>query len=332
MKSLLLLFALSLAQAFADGVEPYYLESRDFPTAKLGEGAISAAVLGDSLSQDFYTSGTAEALGQMTTKRLGNWFAAKDMTDVKSLFQHLAAKVPTRPANFARVAAYIPANNKTDGTKKFIGGVLDLDDQVALVLKEKQFPNLILSWIGHNNLDWKYDLSQNPKLNAETHRAAIPKMVAQAYLKQVDLLLEKAKKQPYPVAIIVYGLGNLKSFFEARRLVKNEKDKDPKLFPNFEMFYERFTSFTPTNEEVTTELWGKVNQAVSEMVEGRRLKLKDESKRVFLLYSDIFEKIAIDSPKLLHPKDGFHLSAAGHSKFAKASSDGLKEVLLLLKN
>jgi lysophospholipase L1-like esterase len=109
-------------------------------------------------------------------------------------------------------------------------------------LRKRRFPDLILIWIGHNNLDWVEGLSPTQRTHSEKRLQEIATQFRQNYTEPLHWLIERAKTENHRVAIVVFGLANLETFFKARRKAEALHARNQALYPYFESGNRSFES------------------------------------------------------------------------------------------
>jgi lysophospholipase L1-like esterase len=201
---------------------------------------------------------------------------------------------------------------------------------VDLILKEKRFPDLVLLWIGHNNLNWVrgVDPRQPEKVEAE-----LKKIVAnfrQDYTRQLGRLVERAREQKQRRAFVVLGLVNFTSFFEARNAAEQLRKENPKLYPYFEVDYQHYESMKPEYRGNMVKLALMINEELRAMVGEFNQKLGPDSP-VRLEYSDALATINLSDAEMLNCVDAWHPSVKGHSLLAEAVFGALRPSLNFLE-
>jgi lysophospholipase L1-like esterase len=184
----------------------------------------------------------------------------------------------------------------------------------------------VVLWIGNNNLDWVASVGPGPHEDIE---AMCQKMAAdfrKEYARQLDRLVERARDQEQRRAIIVFGLFDLARYFEARDAIEQLRQADPKLYPSFEIDYQRFESMKPEYRATMVRLAVMFNAELQAMVDEFNRTLGGDSK-VRLEYSDALTILDDPGVEWLHPMDAWHLSPHGHTRVAEAAFDALRPSL-----
>jgi lysophospholipase L1-like esterase len=206
------------------------------------------------------------------------------------------------------------------GGKRFLKSwrPLSFSQQTDLLLKEKRFPDLVLIWIGHNNLHWVRYVDPHRQEDVE---AGLQKMAAnfrKDYARQLDRLVERARDQKTRRAIIVFGLTNFKSFFEARDAAEQLRKKNPKLYPYFDVCYRHYESMKPEYRANMVKLALMVNEELRAMVAEFNKKLGADSP-VHLEYSDALATVDLSNVDIINRIDAWHPSCKGHTVIAEAA-------------
>jgi len=201
--------------------------------------------------------------------------------------------------------------------------------QADLILKEKRFPDLVLLWIGHNNLNWVRGVDPN---QPEKVKARLQKIVAnfrKDYERQLGRLVERAQEQKQQRAFIIFGLVNFKSFFEARDAAERLRKENPKLYPYFEVDYKHYESMKPEYRGNMMKLALMINEELRAMVGEFNRKLGVDSP-VRLEYSDALATVNLSDAEMIHRMDAWHPSVKGHNVLAAAAFDALSPSLNFL--
>src|SRR6266513_1822372 len=130
-------------------------------------------------------------------------------------------------------------------------------------------------------------------------------------------LIGRARIQPQPVAIVVYGLVNFESYFRGREIAERLRAEDASRYPHLTTTYKYFTSFRPAYRSNLIRLAGMVNKELRAMVSELKGELADDSN-LQLQYSDALATADLSRVELIHPVDGWHASAEGHNVLAEA--------------
>lgn len=298
--------------------EPVSITGPFYDPNNLGQGAVHLAVIGDSLSQDFSSRSDIHMLKKSRYQRTsGCWVSDSTYgNSPTSLFERIQNHTGTKVSNFSRPGAQIIPSSGLSWGEKPIRTLTDMSDQVDQLVEQDDFPNLILLWIGHNDVDW---VTEKESLSEETRAMTDNEFLrnyaekrAHAYLKQVDRIQKTAKTQNYPVSIIVLGLGDTRSILDLRNSL------NPKKYHGFHNIVARFPSLGEDYAEETIEMRNQINELLKEKIQTRRT-----AANVNLIYFDVFARYRFKTESTLHQDDAFHLSSEGHSEFASMIFDEL---------
>src|SRR5262249_28585426 len=119
-------------------------------------------------------------------------------------------------------------------------------------------PDLVLLWIGHNNLDWVAT-----RLGGDIERTA--EDFSSSYEVQLRRLIRMATLSSSPKTIIVFGLVNFRAFFLAREEAEQQHASDPQRFPFLQRAYLHFASMQPTHRGTMIDLAESCNSRLEEL-------------------------------------------------------------------
>jgi lysophospholipase L1-like esterase len=306
-----------------------YLEYRQgrLTESQLTDRLPHVAMVGDSLSRDFFVSSLVSNIWRSKVNHRRDWFLDTDAfpDSVYSLYERLAQETPLVACEYSSVGGKVDSGG---GGNCFLGSWLPLgfSQQTDLILEEKRFPDLVLLWIGHNNLDWVCSVDPRRQDAVETGLQNIAASFRKDYARQLGRLVERARGQKQRRAIVVFGLVNFKSFFEARDAAEQLRKKNPKLYPSFEVDYQYYESMKPEYRANMVKLALMLNEELRAMVGEFNGKLGGDSQ-VRLEYSDALATVDIGDASLIHPIDAWHPSSKGHSALAEAAFGALRPSL-----
>jgi lysophospholipase L1-like esterase len=146
------------------------------------------------------------------------------------------------------------------------------------------------------------------------------------YARQLGRLVERAREHKERRAIIVFGLVDLKSFFEARDAAEQLRKENPNLYPYFDAVYQRFESTKLEYRANMAKLALMYNEELRAMVGDFNRKLGGDSQ-VRLEYSDALATIDFSDVEVLQPIDAWHPSAKAHNMLAEAAFGALRPSL-----
>ena len=181
---------------------------------------------------------------------------------------------------------------------------------------------MVLIWIGHNNLNWVRSVDPRRQEKVETGLQDIVARFCKDYARQLGRLVERPLEQKQRRAIIVFGLINFKSFFEARDAAEQLRKENPKLYPYFDVDYKHYESMKPEYRANMVKLALMINEELRAMVGEFNRKLGGDSQ-VRLEYSDALATVDFGGAESIHHCDAWHPSIKGHNVLAEAAFGAL---------
>jgi lysophospholipase L1-like esterase len=300
---------------------PNYLEYTQgrISRAELRQRLPHIAMLGDSLSQNFYISSVPSMFWRARTERRKNWFLDTDPApqSIYSVYERLEKFTPLIATEYSCDGAKVGPGKTPEDFSRKLAGTRNLSGQVNQILRNKRFPDLVMVWVGHNNTDWVDELAITERKHPQEALQRMVRQFGENYTQSLRPLIDRAKTVDHKVAVVVFGLADYKTFFKCRQKAAALHAGNPELYPNFEISYQRFPSFKPIYQKDTTRLTLMMNGELRVMVSNLNRELKGYPN-VQLQYSDAFSNVQI-RPDILHPKDSWHLSAIGHNVVARAA-------------
>jgi lysophospholipase L1-like esterase len=288
------------------------------------------AMIGDSLSREFYVSSIGSMIWRSKMHHRCNWFLDIDASanSAYSLYERLAQETPLVACEYSSVGSWVDFG---ENRERFLGSwfVFSFSQQVDLILAEKRFPDLVLIWIGGNNLRWTRSVDPRQPEKIETGLQKMAADFRENYTRQLGRLVERALEQKQRRAIIVFGLVNLKSFFEARDAAEQIRKKNPQFYPYFDAVLQRFESTKPEYRDNMAKLALMYNEELRAMVGDFNRKLGGDSQ-VRLEYSDALAAVDFSDVEVLHRTDGWHPSTKAHNMLAEAAFGALRPSLNFL--
>lgn len=265
------------------------------------------SLLGDSLSTSFHVGRVPEMLLRMQRAWQPSWFLSKrEHPGLESIDRKLAAATTVVARQHATSTAKIDRTRRS--LQDRLTGTRHFSDQVDEVLLGR-FPDIVLLWIGHNNINWR-ELPGDP-LSRQASR------FADAYERQLLRLVDGAVAARRSCAIVVFGLVNFEAFFQARRGAEDRRSADSKLYPFLETGYAYFESMQQEFRDQMVELALLCNEGLCSLCS--RLRPLLEGTPVDLIYSEALSVVDIGDHALLSPVDGWHPNLAGHAQLAQAA-------------
>ena len=281
------------------------------------------AMVGDSLSRDFYVSSLVSMIWRSKMNHGRDWFLDTDpfANSVYSLYERLAQETPLVACEYSSGGGRVDTG---EGGKRFLWFwfPLHFSQQTDLILAEKRFPDLVLLWIGHNNLHWEWVVDPRRPEEIETGLQKMAADFRQDYARQLCRLVERAQEQKPRRAFIIFGLVNFKSFFEARNAAERLRKENPKLYPYFEAGYKHYETMKPEYRGNMMKLALMINEELRAMVGEFNGKLGQDSP-VRLEYSDAMATADFSDVESIHHVDAWHPSTKGHNVLAEAAFGAL---------
>jgi lysophospholipase L1-like esterase len=201
--------------------------------------------------------------------------------------------------------------------------------QVTQLLWRDRFPDLILIWIGHNNVDWAWRCPPDELEHPEERLRRLSKHFREDYTRQIRRLIARARIERHRVAIVVYGLVDFESFFKARATAEALREKNPELYPYLGRDFRYFISMQSRYRGNLIRLVRMVNDELHAMV-GQMEREIERVPNVQVRYSDALAKVDLSRVEVIHAIDGWHPSVEGHNVFAEAAFSGLAPSLEFL--
>lgn len=318
----------------ADARSRFYADYLKYKQKQISRAELVArlphvGMIGDSLSKDAYVSSIPSTFWRARTRRGKDWFLDTDPSpdSVYSVFERLQKITPLVATEYSGVGALVdPGNAKASFVRQLVR-TRNFSGQVDQLLKSHRYPDLILLWIGHNNLDWAAGISTSEREHPEKHFEKLAKAFRENYERQAWRLISRAASENHKVSIVVYGLVNFEAFFKAREQTEALRAKNPKLYPYLEVDYQHFVSMRPAYRKGMIKLALIMNQELRMMVADLN---RTHPSNVQLRYSDALANVDIGRAELIHAMDAWHPSVKGHSVLAKAAFSALPPSLQFL--
>jgi lysophospholipase L1-like esterase len=314
---------------------PHHTDYLEYQQGRLTEAQLldrlpHVAMIGDSLSRDFFISSLVSMVWRSKMNHGRDWFLDTDPSanSVYSLYERLAQETPLVAWEYSSAGGKVDSGG---GGKRFLWFwyPLSFSQQTDLILEKKRFPDLVLLWIGHNNLHWEWVVDPRRPEEIETGLQKMAANFRQDYTRQLGRLVERAREQKQRRAIIVFGLVNFKSFFEARDAAERLRKENPKLYPYFEVGYKHYESMKPEYRGNMVKLALMINEELRAMV-GEFNRESGGDSPVRLEYSDALATADFSNVEVLHRIDAWHPSAKGHDVLAEAAFGALRPSLNFL--
>jgi len=323
-------------ERIADPTSLFHQDYLSYRNREITKGELVArlphvAMLGDSVCMDIHISSPWSTFWQAHTCRGRNWFldTGSPHLDIHSVSKRLEEIMPFVAIQYAGVGALVDHEGGRLNFFRRILGTRNFAGQISQLLRAPRFPDLILISIGHNNVDWAWQCTPE-ELNAPERRLNRQcRQFRQNYARELRPLLGRARTETHRVAVVVFGLINFESYFKGREMAERLRQSDRRLYPHLETTYKYFVSFHPAYRCNLTRLASMVNEELCGMVEELNREFEDAGN-IQLRYSHALAKADLGRAELLHPIDGWHASAEGHSTLAEAAFSALTPSLQFL--
>jgi lysophospholipase L1-like esterase len=287
------------------------------------------AMIGDSLSKNAYVSSIPSTFWRARTERRRDWFLDTDPSpaSVYSVFERLERLTPLVATEHSGVGAIVDRGDARESLARWLVRTRNFSGQVDQVLKARRYPDLIMLWIGHNNLNWAEETPVEERKHPEKRFEECAKKFEQDYRRQLRRLMARAEKEDHKVAIVVFGLVNFEAFFKAREEAEALRENNPKLYPYLEVDYQHFISMRPAYRGGMIRLALMMNKELHTMVTDLNRQCPPN---IQLRYSDALANVDISRAELIHAVDAWHPSVKGHSLLAQAAFNALRPTLEFL--
>jgi lysophospholipase L1-like esterase len=248
---------------------------------------------------------------------------------VYSVFERLDKLTPLVATEYGGLGAMV--DNGKD-RQKFFRKILrtrNFSGQVTQLLLRDRFPDLILIWIGHNNVDWAWRCPPDELEHPEERLRRLSKHFREDYTRQIRRLIAQARIERHRLAIVVYGLVDFESFFKARAIAEGLRANNPKLYPYLGTDCKYFISMRPAYRCNLIRLVRMINEELHAMVSQMEREI-EHVPNVQVRYSDALAKVDLSRVEVIHAIDGWHPSVEGHNVFAEAAYRALAPSLEFL--
>jgi lysophospholipase L1-like esterase len=305
---------------------PEYLAYRNkqISRAQLVATLPHIAMIGDSLSRDAYISSALGTFWRAHTRAANDWFLNNNSKpgSIYSIFRRLEKFTPLMATEYGGMGALV--DNERD-RQNFFRKVLrtrNFSRQVDQLVSRDRFPDLILIWIGHNNVDWAWRCPSGELDQPEKRLLRISERFRQDYTRQMQRLIARAQTAKHRVALVVYALADFESFFKAREIAETLREQDSRLYPYLGADFKYFASMRPPYRNNLLRLVRMVNEELRAMASELNRGL-DDTPNVRVRYSDALAKVDLSRVEVIHAVDGWHPSPEGHNAFSKAAFDDI---------
>jgi lysophospholipase L1-like esterase len=318
-------------------ISPDYLERVAEPSSKFHEsyleykqGRVSraelvrrlphVAMIGDSLSKNFYISSPASIFWRARTERGKDWFLDTDPSPngVFSLYERLDQLTPLVATEYSTAGAKVGPTHTLERFTRRLARTHNFEGQIKRLMEAKKFPDLILIWLGANNTQWLENISEADRRNPAKRLQQFAREFRSNYTEQLKTLIDRARIQDHRVAIVVFGVADFKTFFEMRHQAAALHARDARLYPYYPASCRYFEALQPAYESNTIKLGLMMNTGLKQMVAELNSKSPADSN-VRLQYSDALAKIDLSRIEGFHRNDAWHPSVFGHNVLSQTA-------------
>lgn len=317
----------SYLERVADPASAFHADYLDYKNGRIGRVELIArlphiAMIGDSLSKDVYISSPLSTFWRARTRHGNNWFLDTDPppAGVYSVFERLDRFTLLVATEYGGLGALVDSGQDRQWLSRKILRTRNFSGQVSQLLAHKRFPDLILIWIGHNNVDWAWRSPPAELKQPEKRLQRLSEQFRENYTREVRRLIGRACTESHRVAIVVFGLADFGSFFKARKTAETLREKDAKLYPYLGSDFKYFISMRPAYRSELLRLVRMVNDGLKAMVDQLNREFESlHSSNVQLRYSGALAQVDLSRVEVIHAVDGWHPSVEGHNAFAEAA-------------
>ena len=307
----------SLQAAQDNGCERWLLpKPRVAQSADYNENTgLHIAMIGDSTVRDFYLSSALSSFWQLWTKNQNNAFLSTvPKNGIESVYQKVSRLGAVKATEHSRAGARVETRlGFFTRFKLRLLNIKPLDAQVAEALRSKRLADLILLWMGNNNMDFA--------AQSNTSTTELRRRFVESYRHSLLALIARARLKPEKTAIVVYGMINAAATTKARADARFAQSRDATLYPYLKKGDQRFPSMRAEHVDELVRL----SQEMSADLERLVFELQHETAahpQVLLTYSDATQRADLSDPRLYHHVDAWHLSVAGKNAIADALYQG----------
>ncbi len=311
-------------ERIADPASRFHLDylafrKREISHAELITRLPHVAMVGDSVCTGVYISSIWSTFWRARTCSGNSWFldTGPAPAGIQSVSKRLEEFTPFVAIECGGIGALVDDEGQRQNFFRRLLRTRNLSGQIGHLLAMKRFPDLTLISIGHNNVDWVWWCVPAELEQPEHRLQQLSRRFRENFARQMRRLIGRARIQPQPVAIVVYGLVNFESYFRGREIAERLRAEDASRYPHLTTTYKYFTSFRPAYRSNLIRLAGMVNKELRAMVSELKGELADDSN-LQLQYSDALATADLSRVELIHPVDGWHASAEGHNVLAEA--------------
>jgi lysophospholipase L1-like esterase len=282
---------------------------------------LELAVIGDSLTTGFCLSSIPAMIWAAHARARCNWFA--DTTGrIQSVLKRAAQEGPVLGHQFSTVSARVDETRKRLSERLL--GTRHFSEQVAKIANLSRFPDIVLVWIGHNDLDWVQNQPAPHMTRSLILRQIVDRFMVR-YQEQLNRLLSAAALSDHPTAIVVYALVNFRRFFVARERAEQISAQSSHRYRRALDGYTKFASMRPEYRDGMIELSDLINEALRRTVEATSAQAC--LLHVTLRYSTALYDTDLSSEVALSDTDGWHPSTYGHGLLAAGAYQPIEDIV-----
>jgi lysophospholipase L1-like esterase len=274
-------------------------------------------MIGDSVCTGIHVSTPWSTVWRARRCRDRNWFFNVDpATPIQSVSDRLGQLTPLVVSHHGGMGAMVDDEGERLWFSRRILGTRNFSGQINQLKRSDRFPDLILISIGHNNIDWAWRCPSKELKEPEKRLHRQCSHFRKIFTRNLQQVVDYARRQDQRVAMVVFGLVNFESYFKGRAQVEGLRARDSSLYPHLENTYKYLISFHPDYRENVIRLAKMVNDAMRSIVAEFN---RESSPALQLRYSDALAQADLSRAELLHDVDGWHASAKGHNLLAEAA-------------
>ncbi len=238
------------------------------------------------------------------------------MTHKNTWFDFMCEKIIAgnnlKKINLASAMALVGKSTRSKFLER-IGNIVHFDSQVT---KLQKYPgtNLVLVWIGHNNMDWR--------MSSLDYSSSLFEKISESFCYDYEQQLKRIIESPNAACIAVFGLSNFKDFFAVREVAEEMIKANQQFYPYLLHSFKYYESMLPEFRSGICELAKLCNQKLKDLCARIHLPV---NKKIF--YVDALSLAQIDNIAYLNAKDAWHPSKLGHEELANAAYPAIKEIL-----
>lgn len=284
-------------------------------------------LIGDSLSTSFSLQSLPKTALAFHFARIPNWFEGGHAS-IRPLQELVGDEMPLLLTNHSTpMASHQPEDRSYVGS--LLLGVKDAQTQALDAARNFTGPGIIAFWIGHNAVDWRLTCKRKD-IAEDDFDAALgwADRSARQLFEIIEGVHTNLASRQERCTVVVFGLINFESFFEARRAAEVIRRADPKRYPHTEDAYRSFRSMEgEDNRRGMIEYAKRFNATLEQLLH----KLTD-AQGIRVVYSEAMAEVQLEEAVTLSENDAWHPSPKGHARLAANALPVLARELLRLRN